>query len=189
MTEREYSINKNRTSRLHAAGALVAIAFAASLSAGCKSESDEHKLARMLFGEARSCSRTEKIGAAYTVLNRIADNIKSNGTSFSDTLTADNYDCFDLGNKNYLATQKPESADSRSFSECLEVARLVMNGEVADPTRGATHYYLSGTKVPYWGDKSKMKKLGRKVNRMEQIGRIKTERGPSKHIFFREKKW
>jgi spore germination cell wall hydrolase CwlJ-like protein len=35
------------------------------------------------------------------------------------------------------------------WQECYQVAKDVMEGKVADPTGGATHYY-SGKKKPMW---------------------------------------
>jgi spore germination cell wall hydrolase CwlJ-like protein len=36
------------------------------------------------------------------------------------------------------------------FDECLEIARLVIEGEVADPTQGADHYYATSIPPPKW---------------------------------------
>ncbi|MBI4154781.1 cell wall hydrolase [Candidatus Woesearchaeota archaeon] len=116
-------------------------------------DSEEMLLARMLYGEARGCSKEEKIAIAYTALNRNKDEKKWNGENNLKTvlLKKRQYSCFNEKDPNRTKLMNP---DSKIFEECLEVARGVLNKRYKDPTNGATHYHTRNIK-PNW-DYSKL---------------------------------
>lgn len=138
-----------------------------------KKDTEKMILARMLFGEARNCSREEKIAVAYTAINRANDGKKWNGSTVKEAiLVPKQYSCFNENDPNRKKIMNPEKYDKRSFIECLDVATRVLEGAYPDPTKGATHYHtLSST--PSWA----------KSTKIEKKGRI----GDSKHIFYQEK--
>ena len=135
-------------------------------------DSDKVILARMLFGEARSCSDSEKVAIAYTAINRANDGKKWNGETVREVILKPyQYSCFNYNDRNRSKLFDPEKYDAKSFQKCLAIAEAVLTKKYADPTNGATHYHTLNIK-PRWAKSSKMKK----------IGRIKD----SAHIFYRE---
>lgn len=134
-------------------------------------DSDEVLLARMLFGEARNCSDNEKTAVAYTVLNRVDDGKRWNGTTIKGVILKPwQYSCFNDNDPNKKKLKDPEKYDKVSWGKCLGVARGVVSGESKDFTEGATHYFNPNVVNPSWASK------------MTRIGRI----GNSKHAFYRE---
>ena len=133
-------------------------------------DSDKVLLARMIYGEARSESRSERVAIAYTVLNRIGDGKKWNGETVQDViLTPSQYACFNLGNPNREKLMNPEHKDysPKEWNGCLDIAGGVLSGKFSDPTNGATNYFTD--KTPKW------------AKNMESTGRV--NRGP--HTFYR----
>lgn len=132
------------------------------------SDSDTVLLARMLFGEARNCSRKEKIAVAYTAINRVKRQSWYGKNLREVLLKPYQYTCFNKNDPNLDKLKNPLKSNARAFNECLEIARLVLSGQADDPTSNATHYFTG--KKPGWADK------------MTRIGRIKN----SRHEFYRE---
>jgi len=138
-------------------------------------DSDTVLLARMIFGEARSCSYTERVAVGYSAVNRVDDGKKWNGENIGEVVLKPwQYSCFNDGDPNKEKLMDPEKYNARVFEECLEVAHDVLSGTVPDPTGGATHYFDPKHASPSWADK------------MEKIGNISTETGSSVHVFYRE---
>ena len=138
-------------------------------------DSDEILLARMIFGEARSCSYMERLAVGFSAVNRVNDGKKWNGETLSEVLLKPwQYSCFNDGDPNRVKLMDPKSYDTNSFYECLNVAGDILSGKITDPTNGATHYFNPDYANPSWADK------------LERIGRIETENGLSKHEFYRE---
>lgn len=136
-------------------------------------DSDEVLLARMIFGEARNCSDTEKAAVAYTVMNRTKDGKKWNGTSLREVILCPwQYSCFNKNDPNSDKLKDPERYDQKAFENCLQIARQVISGETKDPTNGATHYFNPNSANPSW------------AKELRNIGRIKTEQGASRHQFY-----
>ncbi len=139
-------------------------------------DSDEVLLAKMLFGEARSCSDLEKVAVAYTTLNRAEDGIAWNGRTVKEAILEPfQYECFNLGNINRDKLKAPNIYNSKSFDQCLKVAKDVLSGRYRDPTNGATTYYNPDTvREP------------ERFKKMQKIGRVNTSLGLSKHVFYKE---
>jgi len=123
-----------------------------------ESDPDDILLARLIFGEARGCSRLEKQAVAYTVINRANDNKKWNGTTIKEAaLKPWQYSCFNKNDPNRKKLMNPDY-NKQEFEDCLEVAREVISGKVKDPTNGATHYFNPNVVKPSWA--RKLKKIG-----------------------------
>ncbi len=135
-------------------------------------DSEQVLLARMLLGEAESCSEIEKIAVAYTALNRINDNQAWNGTTLREVLLKPRqYSCF---NENINSKLKnPLRYNAEEFISSLHLAREILAGKYPDPTNGATHYLnpnhpdLKGKPLPAWTKKLKEVRLN--ANTIEKI--------------------
>ncbi len=138
-------------------------------------DNDESLLARMIFGEARNCSEIERTAVGYSAINRVNDGKRWNGETINEVLLKDKqYSCFNKNDPNREKMLDPESYDSNSFYECLEIAGDILSGELEDPTNGATHYFNPAVVAPSW------------ANKLEKVGKIDTKRGLSKHEFYIE---
>lgn len=110
-------------------------------------DSDEVLLARMIFGEARNCRYLEKVGVGYTPVTRANDGKKWNGKTLKEAILKHDekgvyqYSCFNRGDPSRAVLMDPKKYSPRAFDECLRVSRDILEGKVADPTGGATHYY------------------------------------------------
>ena len=139
-------------------------------------DSDAFLLARMLYGEARNCSKEEKIAIAYTALNRIHDGVDWNGKTLRRVLLNPwQYSCFinyswDNINKTEdkklkeikrninLNRQRLMNPAKEEFAECLDAASGVLSGKYSDSTNGATHYHTSEIR-PDWAGKMSNRKM------------------------------
>ena len=138
-------------------------------------DSDDVLLARMLLGEAEDCSDLEKISIAWTVLNRMDDGKKWNGTTLQEVILKPmQYSAFnpDLNAK----LKNPLAYNPGEFYSSLNLAREILAGKYSDPTNGATHYLnpnhpdLRERALPAW------------TRSMARVGRI----GNSYHTFYKE---
>ena len=121
-----------------------------------KNDSDQVLLARMLFGEARSCSDEEKMVIAYTAIERVNDNKKYNGVKLRDTLL-NHYDCFHKRNSQKSIISNPlKHEPAEIFENCLELSRFALNGKYQRFNTGATLYHTKDIDTPSSWDKSKL---------------------------------
>jgi hypothetical protein len=99
------------------------------------SATDRDMLVRTVIGEARGESEQGQAAVAYAVLNRLRSG--RFGGSMEAVLTAPRQ--FEPWNtrRAELMNISPESADYRRISAVVD---KVLAGQVADPTRGATHF-------------------------------------------------
>jgi spore germination cell wall hydrolase CwlJ-like protein len=137
-------------------------------------DTDSVLLARMLYGEARDCSDAEKVAIAYSAINRIHDGKKWNGETLRGVVLASSqYSCFNSNDPNKKKLMDPQNKNysPNAWENCLRVAEGVLDGKIADPTDGATHYHTTNVN-PFWKHKRQMKRKGR-IN-------------GSKHIFYKE---
>jgi spore germination cell wall hydrolase CwlJ-like protein len=72
----------------------------------------------------------------------------------------------------------PKIKLTESYKECYNIADGVLKGRYPDPTSGADHYYNPDLANPDWAKSSRLVKIG-------SDGRIRTERGPSIHVFLK----
>lgn len=139
-------------------------------------DSPDVLLARMIYGEARSCSDRERIAVGYTVLNRINDGKRWNGETIHEViLEPDQYHSFREDNANRPKMMNPHAYEFGEFLECLDVARGVIGGSYVDPTNGATHFNKPGSRKPKWDSMDKIGKIT-----VDDSGRL------SAHEFYRE---
>jgi len=118
----------------------------------------------VIWGEARGESNKAKIAVAWVIRNRFIRN-----GWFGDSLRAvltKKYQ-FSCLNPNDVNSQKVRNPlywdDFKVWAECYEIAEKVHNGEIKDPTGGATHYFDKSLKdnPPYWAKKLTFtKKIG-----------------------------
>jgi N-acetylmuramoyl-L-alanine amidase len=101
-----------------------------------------HCLAVTIYGEARSESEKGQIAVGYSALNRA-----KNKTVCKVVLRPKQYSVFN--NNDYLrrvamdVSKEPNQKndiDKVSWNKAKEIAALVMNRKVQDPTHGSTHY-------------------------------------------------
>jgi spore germination cell wall hydrolase CwlJ-like protein len=136
---------------------------------------DVELLGKLIYGEARSCSDTEKIAVAYTALNRVSDGDPRNGDTLREVILKPyQYSCFNSKDPNSAKIRSAHKNDPQVYRECLEIAEKVLSGKYKDPTNGAINYHTNNiAKKPDWARK------------LDRIGRLKTENGLSAHIFYR----
>lgn len=181
VTKKVNKMKNNLLSRIASAAVLAgAFAFSGELRVdggyrtdNFNKDSEEVLLARMIFGEARNCSDSEKIAIAYTAINRAKDGKKWNGETVKEAILKPfQYSCFNKNDSNRIKLMNPEQYDRKSFEKCLQISKDVLQGRCKDSTHGATHYHTTPVK-PSWSTNTSM------VN----LGKI----GDSKHLFYREK--
>ena len=130
-------------------------------------DTDEVLLARMLYGEARNCSREEQIAIGYVALNRQASGRYGGRTLRGVILRPSQFSCFNSNDPNRNVIMNP---GAQEFEPFVDTARGVINHQYTDNTRGATHYFNPRSANPSW------------ANGMTQIGRV----NGSRHTFYRE---
>lgn len=124
-------------------------------------------LARMVWGEARSCTKEEQIAVGYTAMNRQ----KKTKRPLSEILL-EGYTCFKGKSLNQIM-QPHIYDDPKVFDHCIDLAKNILRGAYTDPTNGATHYYNPKHASPFWASTLKNKI------------RLQTSKGLSKHLFGR----
>jgi spore germination cell wall hydrolase CwlJ-like protein len=125
-------------------------------------------MARMILGEAENQPKEAKIGAGFTVLNRLKKQQSTWGFSVRGIILKDNqYD--GLWNKNtYGKVRDPLSNASekrkQEWSESYAVAKNVLSRSVVDTVPGSTnfHSYTDIKEFPFWAtDKNYRGKIGK----------------------------
>ena len=203
MTEREYSNPiENRKSRFAVIGAIAGLALIAGSvgklacsKIGLKSESknkyytddfskdsDGVLLARMIFGEARDCSYLERAAVGCTAVTRANDRKNWNGETIRQAILKPwQYSCFNENDPNKNVLMNPESYDAKSFYECLDVSKKILDGKVEDPSK-ITHYFNPKLGRPKWAREKNIRVLGK-----IEVGRTKRNKPIySRHVFCRE---
>ena len=135
-----------------------------------RKDSPEVLLARLVFGEARGCSRIEKLAVACSVINR-RDLGYWGRTIHSVSLSPGQYDCFKPNDPNYEKIKDPLHYGASDWMDCLDISKGVIEGKYKDPTEimvrikrkgtieelidGATHYLNLKTvkRIPSWVSK------------------------------------
>lgn len=114
-------------------------------------------MARTIWGEARGEGRQGKYAVAYVIMNRVKANKKHYGGSTIKgvCLKPWQFSCWNKDDPN-LPKLKAVALGDPIFNECVKITLDVMlaasgsNYGVADPSNGATHYYVDGSPVPAW---------------------------------------
>lgn len=95
-------------------------------------------LAQTLYGEARDQSSAALQGVASVVLNRA----RKSGKTISATCLAPNqFQCWNPGTRDYVATINAPHVNDSAYKKCLAIATAVINGNLSDNTGGATFYF------------------------------------------------
>jgi spore germination cell wall hydrolase CwlJ-like protein len=122
-------------------------------------ENDRDILARTIWGEARGESMAGKIAVAWTIRNRVFDGKDKSwwGEGYAGVCQAKyQFSCWNKGDPNYPFLSGARQIPFRELAQCRVVADQVVDGNVPDPTSGATHYYAIAMKVPpAWASKAK----------------------------------
>lgn len=115
-------------------------------------------LAVMIYGEARGESAEGKAAVAHSALNRAKSK-----TICEVVLAPKQYSVFNnnptlraAALSSIIEPAQKNSIDADSWAQSARIAALVLQGKIADPTRGATHYIadhvmkLKGYRYPRW---------------------------------------
>ena len=141
-----------------------------------KKDSDKVLLARMLYGETGGrLSLEETVAIANTAVRRSKDGKKWNGETLRDSILAPKqYSCFNSNDPMLRLLKNPYANNKTGFDRCLEIAEGVLNEKYQDTSKGATLYFNPKKPPPPW-QKS-----------MQKIGHLKTPKGQSVHVFYKE---
>ncbi len=119
-------------------------------------DEDIDLLAKAIYGEARGASRKLKIATAQTVLNRTGKNKWWGNTLKEVILKPKQYSSFNPNDPNYNKVMNPLKYEEllkyeklRTWDECLEIAKAVLESKFEDLSKGATHYHTTSVK-PLW---------------------------------------
>ncbi|CAI8773758.1 N-acetylmuramoyl-L-alanine amidase [Pseudomonas jessenii] len=129
-------------------------------------EKDRDILARTLWGEARGESLAGQIAVACTIRNRVNDGKTRSwwGEGYAGVCQKPyQFSCWNKSDPNFAYLSGAKPIPFRELAQARIAADQVIDGNVPDPTGGATHYYASTmTKAPAWvaGAKQTLK-LGR----------------------------
>ena len=131
-------------------------------------DSDEILLARMIFGEARNVSTSEKIVIGFTPVNRARDRKSYDGRTLKEAILKSKskminkngeekeiiihqYSCFNSWDPNLEKLINPSEYDSKEWTRCRKVSRDILQGKYDSYNFGPTHYHLKGMfPLPGW---------------------------------------
>jgi len=127
-------------------------------------DTEQMILARAIWGEARSTSKEARTAVAWSIKNRLKAR-ETWDTYHHIILDPDQYSAFwekPPKDPNLIALRDPlgtteNPADHKKWRETYALAGRVMEGDIADPTDGATHYYDDSIEPPYWAKNIKLK--------------------------------
>jgi len=116
-------------------------------------------LARTMWGEARGEGAEGMTGVAFAVLNRVAYAQARDGYWWGSDIVSVcrqpwQFSCWNENDPNFPKLQAVTTADP-TFALAVRIATAAINGELADPTNGATHYHTLSV-APNWADPSKV---------------------------------
>jgi len=119
---------------------------------------DLDMLARTLWGEARGESELGQIAVAWVIRNRAEDPGKDWwGDTVADVcLKPSQFSCWNKSDPNSPKLRGPSSA-LPGYEKLYDIGQRVMLGEVPDPTGGASHYKVTGTKASWDSAAAKVK--------------------------------
>ena len=120
-------------------------------------------LARTVAGEARNQIMAAQIGVAYVAIRRASiarvyalkearpHPTYGDGTIADACLAHEQFDCWDASDPNRKVIEAL-TLDAGAFHRAMAAALQALLGLVADPTRGATHYWDASIPTPSWAD-------------------------------------
>lgn len=117
-------------------------------------ERDRDVLARTLWGESRGEGIAGMIAVAWSIRNRVNDGKERSwwGEGYTGVCQkAWQFSCWNKNDLNYPFLSGARAIPFRELAQCRIAADQVIDGKVADPTGGATHYYATTMpKSPPW---------------------------------------
>lgn len=122
-------------------------------------------LARTIYGEARGESVRGKEAVAAVVMNRVARAMERGGWWWGSSVAEVcrrpwQFSCWNEGDPNRSKIERADEND-REFASCLRIARRAIQGALADPTRGATHYHAQVVAPPWAAGREPSAVIGR----------------------------
>ena len=119
-----------------------------------EAERDRDILARTLWGEARGESLSGQIAVAWTIRNRVFDGRAKSwwGEGYAGVcLRPWQFSCWNKNDPNFAYLSGAKTIPLRELAQARIAADQVIDGNVPDPTGGATHYYATSMpKAPTW---------------------------------------
>lgn len=108
-------------------------------------------MARTIWGEARGESYEGKVAIGWVIRNRASKSPKYNWSSKISQVCLQKFQfsCWNKNDSNLVKIKSVTTSDP-TFKECLEIAKKVVAGELADISNGADHYYANYIRRPYW---------------------------------------
>lgn len=120
---------------------------------------DRDVLARTLYGEARGEGLIGMLAVAWTIRNRVNDGQERSwwGEGYAGVCQKPyQFSCWNKGDPNYSSVSGARQIPFRELTQCQIAADQVIDGNVPDPTGGATHYYATTlSRAPAWADSAK----------------------------------
>ncbi len=113
---------------------------------------DIDTLARTLYGEARNQGIIGLKAVASVIMNRVAQPQHphfGHGDITACCKAPWQFSCWNENDPNLPKLLTVTAADP-IFAQCLQIAQTAVNGNLADPTGGATYYYVKGSPEPAW---------------------------------------
>jgi N-acetylmuramoyl-L-alanine amidase len=106
-------------------------------------------LARTIYGEARGQGVSGMTAVAAVILNR-AKNPGWWGYDVASVCTKPKqFSCRNPGDPNLEKLEAADESDP-AFRQAIAIAQSAMQGNLIDPTNGATSYYDDSIAPPYW---------------------------------------
>jgi spore germination cell wall hydrolase CwlJ-like protein len=109
-------------------------------------DKDRDVLARTIWGEARGEGMAGMIAVGWAIRNRVNDgNDKSWwGEGYAGVCQAPyQFSCWNKNDPNYPYLSGAKPIPKSEFAKCQAASIAVIDGTMADPTGGATHYYAA----------------------------------------------
>jgi N-acetylmuramoyl-L-alanine amidase len=133
-------------------GDIINISSAGGDSGGMTVDPDDADImARTIMGEARGEPEQGKIAVGWVILNRAKSGkwFGGGGDIFAVCRKPYQFSCWNPGDPNLSVITRARTGDP-VFDQCLAAAQKVLNGSIADPTGGATHYFANYISTPAW---------------------------------------
>ena len=109
-------------------------------------DKDRDVLARTIYGEARGEGMAGMIAVGWTIRNRVNDGKDKSwwGEGYACVCQAPyQFSCWNKNDPNYPYLSGAKPIPAPEFAKCKAAAIAVIDGSLADPTGGATHYYAA----------------------------------------------
>jgi spore germination cell wall hydrolase CwlJ-like protein len=117
-------------------------------------DKDRDVLARTIYGEARGEGMAGMIAVGWTIRNRVNDGKDKSwwGEGYAGVCQAPyQFSCWNKNDPNYPYLSGAKPIPAAEFAKCKAAAIAVIDGTMADPTGGATHYYAATMpRPPAW---------------------------------------